>query len=71
MTIILRVLCNTLKFNYIISIKITTNMNIYIYILVLSGKCLSLADTSFTTHLYTNTKPYLSNVVIFSLIEQN
>ena len=36
----------------------------------LSEKCLSFTDTSFTTmHLYTNTKPNLSNVVIFILIE--
>ena len=33
---------------------------------------LSFTDTSFiTTHLYTNMKPNLSNVVIFILIEQN
>ena len=38
----------------------------------LSEKCLSFIDTSFTTtHLYTNLKPNLSNVVIFILIEQN
>ena len=38
----------------------------------LSEKCLSFIDTSFTTtHLYTNMKPNLSNVVIFILIEQN
>ena len=38
----------------------------------LSGKCLSFTDASFTTtYLYTNVKPKLSNVVIFSLIEQN
>ena len=44
---------------------------VYIYIR-LSEKCLSFADTSFTTmHLYTNMKPNLSNVVIFILIEQN
>ena len=38
----------------------------------LSAKSLSFTDTSFTTtHLYTNMKPNLSNVVIFILIEQN
>ena len=38
----------------------------------LSGKCLSFKETSFsTTHLYTNIKSNLSNIVIFSLIKQN
>ena len=37
----------------------------------LSEKCLSFTDTSFTTHLYTNMKSNLSNVVIFILREQN
>ena len=38
----------------------------------LSGKCLSFTDTcSTTTHLYRNTKPNPSNVVIFILIERD
>ena len=38
----------------------------------LSEKCLSSTNTSFTTtHLYTNMKPNLSNVVIFILIKEN
>ena len=38
----------------------------------LSGKCLSFTDACFTTtHLYTNMKSNLSNVVISVLIEQN
>ena len=38
----------------------------------LSGKFLSFKETSFsTTHLYTNIKPNLSKIVIFSLIKQN
>ena len=44
----------------------------HLFIIKLSEKCLSFTDTSFTTtHLYTNMKPNLSNVVIFSLIDQN
>ena len=35
-------------------------------------KCSSFTDTHFTTtHFYTNTKPNLSNVVTFILIERN
>ena len=57
--------------------KITQIFSILIHMLLvnnvrLSEKCLSFTDTSFiTTHLYTNVKPNLSNVVIFILIEQN
>ena len=48
-----------------IALNIITNIR-------LSGKCLSFTHTSFTTtHLYTNMKPNPSNVVIFSLVEQN